>query len=876
MSGGEILEQRKNRLKALLRKSSYYPYLVLSFLVVLGYFIRTRNLKHLIDSTTGKYIPVALDPFVFLRYAKEILANGSLSAVDAMRYFPFGYGHMGEFGLLSNVIVWIYKFLHIFNSEVTLEYAHVVYPPILFCLSLIFFYLLVKRLFDTRVAMLASAFLVVLPSYLYRTMAGFADKESLAMFFMFAAMYFYVRAWQESNLKSSLFFGLISGIVSGLMGLTWGGVNFLFLIFGSFALIEVVLNKFTEKDFYVYSVWLFSMMLILKVFFGARYTLSNLALSVTSGFMFLAFLVGLINLLINKKNLFGLKDKLKDKLPVGIFSLVSSVVIGLLSIIVLEGFGAISGKVGSFVRNLLEPFGFTRWNLTVAESHQPYVIDWINSWGWIYLFMMLLGSILLVYNLLRKTKIRKVGMSFYALFIVSFIFSRYKVGTKLDGVSGLSKTLYIGSLIALFVAVLWLYFYAYKKDRELYGSILRFDKNILFMLMWFLILTVAARGAIRLLHVYSPVTTIFVAYAFVKLYDYAKNLDKKYFRYAALGILLLMLVLPVAKGGLVNMYASSKYQAEFTGPSYNIQWQEAMKWVREETPKDAVFAHWWDYGYWVQTGGERATLTDGGNAGGYALNYFMGRHVITGQSEIEALEYLYARNATHLLMIVDEIGKYPAFSSIGSDVNYDRYGWISTFQVDHSRTQEKRENVELFFAGSHVFDEDFVFADKVFPKGSSGIGGVVVPVVTHPDGKLTISQPSAIVVYAGQQFSVPLECVFVEGKEVEFDLDGLEGCLVLIPRFTGNQFEPVGAGLYVSSKIRRTVFTHLFLYGEKSGNFRVVYDDSGKDVNTAPLMVYNGRLVGPLKIWEINYPSGLKPSDWYYGNELPDPNVMAA
>jgi len=35
-----------------------------------------------------------------------------------------------------------------------------------------------------------------------------------------------------------------------------------------------------------------------------------------------------------------------------------------------------------------------------------------------------------------------------------------------------------------------------------------------------------------------------------------------------------------------------------------------MRWVNENTPKDAVIAAWWDYGYWISTLGERKTLAD--------------------------------------------------------------------------------------------------------------------------------------------------------------------------------------------------------------------------------------------------------------------------
>ena len=39
-------------------------------------------------------------------------------------------------------------------------------------------------------------------------------------------------------------------------------------------------------------------------------------------------------------------------------------------------------------------------------------------------------------------------------------------------------------------------------------------------------------------------------------------------------------------------------------------WPDAMQWVNENTPKDAVIAAWWDYGYWISTLGERKTLAD--------------------------------------------------------------------------------------------------------------------------------------------------------------------------------------------------------------------------------------------------------------------------
>ena len=39
-------------------------------------------------------------------------------------------------------------------------------------------------------------------------------------------------------------------------------------------------------------------------------------------------------------------------------------------------------------------------------------------------------------------------------------------------------------------------------------------------------------------------------------------------------------------------------------------WKETLEWIKMNTPENAVIAAWWDYGYWIQTLGERASLAD--------------------------------------------------------------------------------------------------------------------------------------------------------------------------------------------------------------------------------------------------------------------------
>jgi len=179
---GAILAQRQEKVKKFLtEKPTYLVYALLALIAWFGYYIRTRNLGLLIDATTGKFIPADPDAIGILRYVNYIVEHGQLMSVDTMRYVPFGFPNLEEFAVISHAIAYFYKFIHFFSSTVTVEFADVVYPAVAFVIALIFFFLFLKKVFDWKVALLGSAFLTVVPAYLFRTMSGISDKEALAI-----------------------------------------------------------------------------------------------------------------------------------------------------------------------------------------------------------------------------------------------------------------------------------------------------------------------------------------------------------------------------------------------------------------------------------------------------------------------------------------------------------------------------------------------------------------------------------------------------------------------------------------------------------------------------------------------------------------------
>ncbi len=204
------LEKRKERIISFItKKTTWIYYLILLFLVFISIYIRTRNIPKLKDITTGTWtLGPDLDPFLFLRWAEYVVEHGKLMAHDAMRYVPLGYDTAGEMKLLAYMIDWFYHFLSFFYKETTVTYAAILFPVFMAGLTAIAFFLFARKIFHkesekTRniIALISTAFFILIPSLLPRTIAGIPEKESAAFFFMFLSFYFIIEAFRSEKLK---------------------------------------------------------------------------------------------------------------------------------------------------------------------------------------------------------------------------------------------------------------------------------------------------------------------------------------------------------------------------------------------------------------------------------------------------------------------------------------------------------------------------------------------------------------------------------------------------------------------------------------------------------------------------------------------------
>jgi asparagine N-glycosylation enzyme membrane subunit Stt3 len=589
----EFFEDSKSNIKNFFsfftqKKTINFIIIILFLLLLVGSsWMRLQNLPHLRDSTTGEYIPLALDPFYFLRVVETMVA-GDLPAYDAMRYPSLEVPFTTEF--LPKAIVGLYKISDIFAGDISVRLIHVLSPVIFFILGLIAFFFLVYVLTKSKIAALVSAgFLAIIPSYIYRTLAGFADHESIGMFGFFTALLIYSLSLRflnkdikKKDLTKILLFSVLVGFFSAFTGLGWGGVGiFLFMIIPvSFLIFWLIKCQEKEREFpgksliLFYGVWIiFSILSGLVLGSDLNSFLGRFILSSTG--MVSLFVLGFVIIdyfLINNPKILRKITSLK-RWPRQVYSLISTIILGIVAL-------TISGKnvflmIINIWKSLLHPFGLGRVGLTIAENAQPYLVDWISQIGKVLFWVFVLGLIIIGFEIARKIRSPKEKVIFMFTWIFMFsgiLFSRISSSSALDGTNFLSQAFYLVGLI-LFVSY---------SAKLYFNKKLKMGPEIMIIASWMFFMLISGRSAIRFFFALTPFVAFITGYSIFKLFSYIKKSKEELSKMLLIIILLLVIVgLTISS---ITFIRTSSQQAKFTGPSANYQWQQAMSWVKDNTP----------------------------------------------------------------------------------------------------------------------------------------------------------------------------------------------------------------------------------------------------------------------------------------------------
>jgi dolichyl-diphosphooligosaccharide--protein glycosyltransferase len=492
------------------------------------------------------------DPYFQYRIADYVVKNGYAAWFkwhDNMSWYPFGRDvYTSAFPALGFTAAVVFQVLGMMGLEVTLMQVCIVFPVVMGVLTVVMVYALGRDLWSRSVGLFASLFMAISGAHISRTSLGFFDDETIGIFSMILVFLLYLRAISPHRTMRS---SIAYGIVSGLFlaYLSWG--------WGAFRYPMALLYLFT------------TVMVLLRryntrmlVAFTATYGI-QLATATQLPYLGVRFLrewstlavFGVLALLVSVELSKRMSTtRMKILLFAGIGGLVAA------AFVVLWYQGVATPLVAKFLA-VMDPA--RRLDMPLVESvaeHRPATWASFFHESGILLFLGIFGFFFVA----RRARDNDV-------FLMLF---------------GLSAVYFAGSLVRL---------------------------------------TLVLAPALSIL---AAITMVELSKPSVDIVREALIFPRRKVRFttrvgrefgAAILLVLILIILPtfvrVTKEAYspVTIATSSFPAVPKDGEELNYQdWLEALSWMKENLPKDAVVFCWWDYGYWITTLAEKRTLADNG------------------------------------------------------------------------------------------------------------------------------------------------------------------------------------------------------------------------------------------------------------------------
>jgi len=153
------------------------------------------------------------------------------------------------FWLVSATIYNIFTLWSGYDKELWIEFIKVL-PALFGALTVVAMYFFTKAVYSRKAAIAAATIAAVVPSYVYRTLAGFFEDDSLGFLWLIIGFGFLAKAVKEPSLeRKNLIYSLLAGLFFGIMAWTWGFFRIVPVLLVLYSLLAVLLFYLTKKEY---------------------------------------------------------------------------------------------------------------------------------------------------------------------------------------------------------------------------------------------------------------------------------------------------------------------------------------------------------------------------------------------------------------------------------------------------------------------------------------------------------------------------------------------------------------------------------------------------------------------------------------------------
>jgi dolichyl-diphosphooligosaccharide--protein glycosyltransferase len=530
-------------------------------LIVIGVLALAFTTAFIMRSYPSKYgfYLNEFDPYFDYRATKYIVDHG-LNAYfkwhDTLSWYPEGRDvpATSQSGL-HIVAAFLYK---IFGAGSSLLDFTIMLPVVLGSLTTIVVFAIVRTIWGTTAGMFSALLFAFAPAIIERGNLGWFKSEPLGLFFALLAVYLFLSAIKHKEVKYAILKAIAGGLLLGLANASWGGVQYFSIPISIFFVALPFFRKDTTIPMYVAIAFTVFTILCAGAFPrpGISFVIGLAGIVLMGGTSFLAIAHFV-------KKFSGPRKAIRNTL----FLLIAFFAVGI-------GFIGVGAYHHSSFRylNAINPFLSTENQLvaSVAEHFTPTLVDYFTNYS-----ILLMFAGLGVWIAFR----RRDEMSIFALILG--LTSIYVSAT-------FARLLVFASIGIIVLAGIGLYeitrtYLDRESSSPSTSSILTSQSK-------------KARKKIVEGSKVLPVKSRWVITAYVV-------------------VIIFMLCIPMVYPPNSNWLTSADIPPSIAngGTGYRLQtndWINALNWIAKDTPKNAVIASWWDYGYWITTLGNKTSLAD--------------------------------------------------------------------------------------------------------------------------------------------------------------------------------------------------------------------------------------------------------------------------
>jgi dolichyl-diphosphooligosaccharide--protein glycosyltransferase len=521
----------------------------LNHLLVIGILVLSFSISFMIRSQAAEYGNELneFDPFFNFRATEFIVENGYSEYFDWHDDLSW-YPEGRNISATSQVMLHFTTAItfQMFGGNSSLYDFTILFPVVFGSLTAVVIFALVRVIGGTTAGLFAAILFSVSVPILLRGTIGWFKSEPLGIFYGLLGLYFFLSGIKSENKKIAISKLIIGGIVLAFGLSAWGGIQFFVIPIGMFILILPFVRK--DHEFIIYSIPIF-----------------------VSSFLLTALMFEFVG----TRFVFGL----------GGFSLMVPTGF-LVSCIIIQKFSKIENKT----RN-----------------------------GLIFLFMVIIiGSILLVIN--EDANVLPLPQFRYLNAINPFLTTENALVDSVaeHATTTLAQSFFFHSILMIFAGLgIWIILskksvsISYLKN-DMIGFSLIIGLTGVYVSSAFVRLEVFA--SISLIILSSIGLSILIKEIFNNKIFNENFRTKNILKISFLGVIIIFLLMPLVFPNS-NWINSAKVPPTILngGSHFGVvtdDWKESLEWIKTNTPEDSVVAAWWDYGYWITTMSDRATLAD--------------------------------------------------------------------------------------------------------------------------------------------------------------------------------------------------------------------------------------------------------------------------